>query len=194
MTTTVLHERSAGVIPFFRAAGQPTLYLVIHSATVRNPHARWEFPKGGIERGEGPRETAAREFEEETGISAWAFRGSFERRISYTYVRDGRRRSKGVTYFLAEVFDPTTMTRSHEHSEDGSGRWYLWGGFEETTRMLAHAKSRDLLAEADLWLRHDRTGRAIGSCGRGAGSERDLAMVRPRLIEGPPSPSFESHR
>jgi len=49
-----IHEHSAGVIPFRRPEGSALfpLYLVIHSATVRNPLARWEFPKGGIEPGE----------------------------------------------------------------------------------------------------------------------------------------------
>src|SRR5262249_3569844 len=46
---TMLHERSAGVIPY-RVEGDRTLaYLVLHSATVRNPRAKWEFPKGGME-------------------------------------------------------------------------------------------------------------------------------------------------
>ena len=40
-----IHEHSAGVIPFRRPEGSALfpLYLVIHSATVRNPLARWEF-------------------------------------------------------------------------------------------------------------------------------------------------------
>ena len=51
-----IHEHSAGVIPFRPPEGSPLvpLYLVIHSATVRNPLARWEFPKGGIEPGDHP--------------------------------------------------------------------------------------------------------------------------------------------
>ena len=62
-----IHEHSAGVIPFRRPEGSALvpLYLVIHSATVRNPRARWEFPKGGIEPGESARQAAAREFVEE---------------------------------------------------------------------------------------------------------------------------------
>ena len=86
-----VHERSAGVIPYrLRGDGVP-LYLVLHSATVRNPRAKWEFPKGGIEAGEAPRETAAREFVEETGLVSWAFREGFERNLSYTYIRRGRK-------------------------------------------------------------------------------------------------------
>ena len=63
---TTFHERSAGVIPFRREGERGLLYLVLHSATVRNPRAKWEFPKGGVEQGESTRQTAAREFREET--------------------------------------------------------------------------------------------------------------------------------
>ena len=49
---TAIHERSAGVIPFRFNGDQGPVYLVLHSATVRNPRAKWEFPKGGMETGE----------------------------------------------------------------------------------------------------------------------------------------------
>ena len=88
---TAIHENSAGVIPFRRAGERGRLYLVLHSATVRNPRAKWEFPKGGMEVGESPRETAAREFQEETGLFDWSFRDGFERSLSYTYIRRGRK-------------------------------------------------------------------------------------------------------
>ena len=102
---TALHERSAGVIPFRWEAGRGPTYLVLHSATVRNPRARWEFPKGGMEAGETPRETAAREFLEETSITDWTFHDGFERSLSYTYLRRGRKVLKTVTYYLVEVRD-----------------------------------------------------------------------------------------
>src|SRR5947209_19904193 len=97
---TAIHERSAGVIPY-RVGGDRSLsYLVLHSATVRNPRAKWEFPKGGMEANETPRETAAREFQEETSITSWAFREGFERSLSYTYIRRGRKVHKPVTYYI----------------------------------------------------------------------------------------------
>jgi hypothetical protein len=52
---TAIQELSAGVIPY-RVGGDRTLtYLVLHSATVRNPRAKWEFPKGGMEADETTR-------------------------------------------------------------------------------------------------------------------------------------------
>ena len=78
---TAIHENSAGVIPFRRTEDRGRLYLVLHSATVRNPRAKWEFPKGGMETGESTRKTAAREFQEETGLVDWSFREGFERNL-----------------------------------------------------------------------------------------------------------------
>ena len=150
---TALSELSAGVIPY-RVGGDRSLsYLVLHSATVRNPRAKWEFPKGGIEEGETPRQAAAREFLEETNISSWAFREGFEQSLSYTYIRRGRKVLKTVTYFLAEVLDDSTLARSFEHIEDPFGHWYHWGSFEQINRLLYHAKIRQLFVEADAWLR-----------------------------------------
>jgi bis(5'-nucleosidyl)-tetraphosphatase len=52
---TAFHERSAGVIPYRWGDDRVPLYLILHSATVRNPRAKWEFPKGGVEPGESTR-------------------------------------------------------------------------------------------------------------------------------------------
>ena len=149
---TAIHERSAGVIPFRFNGDQGPMYLVLHSATVRNPRAKWEFPKGGMETGETPRETAAREFQEETGIASWAFREGFERSLSYTYVRRGRKVLKTVTYYIVEVQDDPSLVRSLEHVEDVFGHWFHWGPFDQISRLLYHAKIRQLFAEAHAWI------------------------------------------
>ena len=52
-----------------------------------------------------PRETASREFTEETSLVDWAFREGFERSLSYTYLRRGRKVLKTVTYYIVEVKD-----------------------------------------------------------------------------------------
>jgi len=151
---TTIHERSAGVIPHrMIESGPVSHYLVLHSATVRNPRAKWEFPKGGMEPGETTRETAAREFHEETGLVDWGFREGFERSLSYTYIRRGRKVIKTVTYYVVEVRGVDGLTRSFEHVEDPFGQWCYWGDFEQITRLLYHSKIRQVFAEADAWLR-----------------------------------------
>jgi 8-oxo-dGTP pyrophosphatase MutT (NUDIX family) len=150
---TTFHERSAGVIPFRREGDQDVLYLVLHSATVRNPRAKWEFPKGGVEQGESTRQTAAREFQEETGLRNWTFVEGFERSLSYTYIRRGRKVIKTVVYYLVEVNEPSLPTRSEEHVEDPHGHWFHWGTFTEISQLLYHTKIRQVFAEAETWIR-----------------------------------------
>jgi len=147
-----LNERSAGVIPYWIDEGDRPHYLILHSATVRNPRARWEFPKGGMEAGESTRETAAREFREETNLDRWTFHEGFERSLSYTYLRQGRKVYKTVSYYLVRVDDRETLARSPEHVPDVHGHWYHWDSFDEILRYLFHAKIRQLFAEADEWL------------------------------------------
>ena len=156
---TAIHENSAGVIPFRAAEDRGRLYLVLHSATVRNPRAKWEFPKGGMEAGESTRKTAAREFQEETGLVDWSFREGFERSLTYTYVRRGRKVLKTVTYYLVEVTGEAPPIQSFEHVEDPNGQWYRWGSFDEITRLLYHAKIRQVFAEADRWLEESKEAR-----------------------------------
>ncbi len=151
---TVFQELSAGVIPYRWVGDRVPLYLVLHSATVRNPRARWEFPKGGIESGETPRQTAVREFHEETSLTACTFREDFERSLSYTYIRKGTKVLKTVTYFVVEVQDPEGLTCSTEHVPDQSGHWHHWGTFDQISKLLYHAKIRQLFAEADAWIRN----------------------------------------
>jgi 8-oxo-dGTP pyrophosphatase MutT (NUDIX family) len=150
---TTFHERSAGVIPYRTGEDQVLLYLILHSATVRNPRARWEFPKGGVEAGESTREAAGREFREETSLVDWSFREGFERTLSYTYIRRGRKVIKTVTYYIVEVKDPSHLAKSSEHVEDPNGRWYSWGTFDDTSQLLYHTKIRQVFAEADAWLK-----------------------------------------
>jgi bis(5'-nucleosidyl)-tetraphosphatase len=154
---TTFHERSAGVIPFRRSDEQGPLYLVLHSATVRNPRAKWEFPKGGVEPGETTREAAAREFHEETSLVDWSFQDVFERTLSYTYIRRGRKIVKTVTYYLVEVRDASPLAPSPEHVEDPSGHWHRWGTFDQISTLLYHSKIRQVFAEADEWIKKPPT-------------------------------------
>ena len=156
---TTFHEHSAGVIPYRRGDDSHLLYLVLHSATVRNPRAKWEFPKGGVEPGESPRQAAAREFHEETALADWSFRDGFERTLTYTYIRRGRKIVKTVTYFLALVRDASPLARSPEHMDDPAGHWHRWGTFEEISALLYHTKIRQVFAEADEWLEDPARGR-----------------------------------
>ena len=108
--------------------------------------------------GRDPGQAAGREFVEETGITEWEFRDPFERVLSYTYIRRGRKVVKTVTYYLVEILDPSALNRSAEHVPDPEGEWHHWGRFEDVGRFLYHAKIRNLFAEAHAWLCEQRDG------------------------------------
>lgn len=153
---TVIPERSAGVIPFRCVASNDVEYLVLHSALVRNPRAKWEFPKGTVEEGETTLETAIREFIEETSISNFRLLEGFERTLSYSYLRRGRKVLKTVTYYAIEVLDDSNITCSIEHVKDIFGFWYYWGTYNQVQRLLYHAKIRQVFIEAHAHIINER--------------------------------------
>ncbi|MEN3028423.1 MAG: NUDIX hydrolase [Aquificaceae bacterium] len=67
---------------------------------VRNPSGVWTFPKGLIEAGENPEETALREVLEETGVKGRIV--TFLGEINYWYTREGEKIRKRVVFYLME--------------------------------------------------------------------------------------------
>ncbi len=67
---------------------------------ILNPSGVWTFPKGNIEPGETPQQTAVMEVEEETGISGRVVKRIGD--ITYWYQMGGEKILKKVTYFLME--------------------------------------------------------------------------------------------
>ena len=64
-------RRSAGIVLYRVRAGTPEVLLVHPGGPfwARRDAGAWSFPKGEYDAGEDPRETALREFEEETGTA-----------------------------------------------------------------------------------------------------------------------------
>jgi 8-oxo-dGTP diphosphatase len=65
---------------------------------VKNPSGVWTFPKGMVEEGEDPKDTAVREVQEETGVKGEVLQKIGE--VEYFYTKDGKRVKKKVVYFL----------------------------------------------------------------------------------------------
>ncbi len=76
------------------------------------------LPKGGMEAGETPEETATREVREETGVVA-AVREPLGD-VRYTYRRGGRRVRKTVHFFLCDYVEGST--EDHDNEVDDA-RW-----------------------------------------------------------------------
>jgi 8-oxo-dGTP pyrophosphatase MutT (NUDIX family) len=76
------------------------------------------LPKGGMEAGETPEQTAAREVREETGIVVGVREPLGD--VRYTYRRGGRRVRKTVHFFLCDYVEGSTA--DHDHEVDDA-RW-----------------------------------------------------------------------
>lgn len=92
------HEVSCGVIPLKKTPHGWHVLLVQH-----HPGSWWGFPKGHMEAGEEPKQTAERELHEETSLNLVRWIDHPEIVEVYQFQRKGKRIQKKVIYFFAEV-------------------------------------------------------------------------------------------
>ena len=134
-------EFSAGVVLVRRMQGQAWF------AAVR-PRGKadgvWALPKGLIDPGEQPAETALREGYEETGVHGTLVRKLGD--VRYVYTWEGERVFKVVSFFLARAGRgrigalPPGMER-----EVAEARWLQ---LAEARRLLAYGGERDMAERA----------------------------------------------
>lgn len=105
--TAVATKRSAGILLFRRGSGE-TEFLLVHPGGpfwAKKDSGAWSIPKGEIEEGEEPRDSALRELEEELGAPP---RLDPAQLIDLGQVR--QRAGKLVEAWAAEAeFDPATL-------------------------------------------------------------------------------------
>ena len=102
--------------------------------TDRRGRLLWSLPKGHIEAGETPEDTAVREVAEETGI------------IDFWFVADGRRVHKTVHHFLLRAIGGALSDADIEVTE------VAWVPLEELNSRLAYADERALVERAPALL------------------------------------------
>jgi 8-oxo-dGTP pyrophosphatase MutT (NUDIX family) len=90
-------DNSFGIVPLSLHEGRWKVLLIQHHA------GHWAFPKGHADRGESPKQTAARELQEETGLTILRYLSPDPMKESYIFTFQGQRISKTVEYFLALV-------------------------------------------------------------------------------------------
>ena len=118
----------AGGVVFQKKESQ-TLYLVISSSDGAN----WVLPKGHIEQGETPQDTALRELQEETGII-----GEIVSELSTQYFK---RLDEiiHVQYFLISKLS---------HSEAKENRSIKWVNQQTALQLLSFEDARNVLKDA----------------------------------------------
>ena len=144
-TDSSMEERSAGAV-VYRETGKGRLYLLLQNA------GRWDFPKGGVEKGESELQTAVREVEEESGITDLSFIPGFRKVIEYFYRREGKNIHKQVVYLLASTGDGSVKI-SFEHQGFG------WFPYHEALLKASYDNSKKTLTEAEQYVQKQaRTG------------------------------------
>ena len=115
----------------FRLTGKGPRYLLVEA---RGNRGRWVFPKGHVEKGETPSDTALREVAEEAGVRARLVRRL--RRVEQK--QEGEWIS--IAYFLMVYAG---------RAKPLERRRVRWLGFDEAIEALDLAKSRRVLRSAD---------------------------------------------
>jgi mutator protein MutT len=100
----------------------------------------WSLPKGHIEEGETPEQTAVREVAEETGIESEVMRPLGT--IDYWFVADNRRIHKTVHHFLLQATTAELSDADVEVTE------VAWVALDELDDRLAYADERRLVRKA----------------------------------------------
>src|ERR687898_1773222 len=138
-----IRETSAGglVIDRLGAATQGALIGRID----RRGRLEWVLPKGHVEPGETPKQTAVREVSEETGLEARVV--SLLGPIEYWFVTDDRRVHKTVHHYLLEATGGALGTEDVEVSE------VAWVPLEELVARMRYASERRLLERLPELLR-----------------------------------------
>jgi 8-oxo-dGTP pyrophosphatase MutT (NUDIX family) len=131
-------EVSSGGVVFQKTPGGPEVALA--SRRTKRGSLAWGLPKGLVEDGEEPPETAVREVEEETGLVAEIREPLGD--ISYWYVWDGERVRKRVSFFLMEAVGGDVSKHDHEMEE------VKWFPIREAVRKASYRGEQDVIRKA----------------------------------------------
>ncbi|MBM7416673.1 8-oxo-dGTP pyrophosphatase MutT (NUDIX family) [Rhodococcus sp. PvP016] len=168
-TLRTVRETSAGGLVVDGLDGpRDALCAALIGRTDRRGRLLWSLPKGHIEQGETPEQTAEREVAEETGItgSVLAPLGS----IDYWFVTEGRRVHKTVHHYLLRSLGGELSDEDVEVTE------VAWVPLSELHSRLAYADERKLA---------ERAGEMIDSMAR----EKTAETQNPRPVSDLPAPS-----
>lgn len=131
-------EVSAGGVVY--RTGPDGAEIVLAARRDRRGRLAWGLPKGLIEQGESPKETAIREVREEAGLETRIVEPLGE--IRYVYVWEGVRVAKLVHVFLMESTGGDVSLHDHEMEEV---RWFPAG---RAAHRASYPSERELVERA----------------------------------------------
>jgi len=132
---------SCGVVPVKEIDGMMNVFL-IHQISWRGD-AYWTLPKGHPEGNETPEEAARRELYEETGLHLAELDTMRTFDQAYTFVHEGVRIEKKVSYFIGHISHEDFVTQDAEVKDAG------WFTFAQAKEKVTHDITRQLLGEVE---------------------------------------------
>ncbi|RSX52158.1 NTP pyrophosphohydrolase [Bifidobacterium goeldii] len=130
----VVREYSAGGL-VFDEQGRVAI-IARHS---RNGHLEWCLPKGHIEKGETPQQTAVREVHEETGILGEVVESIAT--IDYWFTGTSQRVHKLVHHFaLRQIGGELTVDGDPDHEAEDA----IWVNFDDLDDVLSYPNERKI--------------------------------------------------
>lgn len=141
-------EQCYGVIVVYRESTELEeekykFLILLHTGLENN----WSFPKGHVEDGETPVETALRELKEETGITDVSLIGSAPLfHEEYKIIRNLGEKLKVNDYFIGFVKDKNAKIQPEEIRESA------WLTFKEAMNRITYKERRSVLENAKAFL------------------------------------------
>lgn len=134
-----MDQISAGGVAFRWRDSEPEIAIV----SVK-PKLRWQLPKGIVDSGESPQETAVREVREEAGVEADLIKLIETIEYWYRSIKDGQpvRYHKFVHFYLMEY--RSGDVRNHDHEVEES----RWVNLDEAIEMLDFKSEREVVEKA----------------------------------------------
>ena len=129
------YEESFGIIPLSHKSGRWEVFLIQH----HRGHY-WGFPKGHAEPGETSEETALRELKEETHLDVVRFLSQEPFIEQYQFLVEGKKISKRVSYFAAEVSGAVRLQL--QEIQDG-----IWLPIPEALDKVTHREGKSILSQ-----------------------------------------------
>lgn len=102
----------------------------------------WTLPKGIIDKGEKPEETAIREIEEETGLKGTIVDGLGEKSYWFYLKEENTKYRKTVTYYLLEHSGGIIESHCYEVDETG------WFPIDIAIKKVSYKTDREILEKA----------------------------------------------